>query len=307
MEQLVKLDSSKVFYRFDPDTPPAAHARPDDLVEFECLDALGGQIVSEEQTVASIDWNRVNPATGPLYVEGASPGDALTVKILSIELGEWGVIVTVPGEGVLPHLAKEARTRIYRVRSDTVEFMGFKLKARKMIGVIGVASSERAPTGTPGRHGGNLDTRLISEGSIVYLPVEYPGGLLGVGDLHAAMGDGEVCVAACEVGGRVLARVNVVKGLAPKWPVVETKDASYLLISAEGLENALKLAVEEAVGLLSRAFRLDWYDAYMLASIALDFEISQVVDPRKTIRVRLPKELISTRRLLENFTRESGR
>ncbi|MEM2474495.1 MAG: acetamidase/formamidase family protein [Thermofilaceae archaeon] len=304
---LVRLDASRVFYRFDPDIPPAARARPGDLVEFECQDALGGQIVSEEQTVASIDWNRVNPATGPLYVEGTTPGDALAVKILSIELGGKGVVVTAPGEGALPHLTREARTRICRIYEDRVEFLGLALKARKMIGVIGTASSERAPTGVPGRHGGNLDTRLIGEGSTVYLPVEYEGGLLGIGDLHAVMGDGEVCVAACEVSGKVLARIGVLRGLAPKWPMVETRDATYLIISAEGLENALKLAVEEAVGALSRALNLDWYDAYMLASMALDFEISQVVDPRKTVRVRVPKEVVPATRLLESFARSRGR
>jgi amidase len=204
MGRLVRVSKEHVFYSFDPGTPPAAKAAPGDLVEFECLDALGGQVTDEHQALESIDWGRVNPATGPVYVDGAEAGDALAVRILSIELANQGVIVTIPGEGALPHRAREARTRICRISGDLVEFLGFKLKARKMIGVIGVASSEKPPTGTPGRHGGNLDTRLITEGATVYLPVEFEGALLGVGDLHAVMGDGEVCVAACEAPGRVL-------------------------------------------------------------------------------------------------------
>lgn len=305
MERLVRVDASRVFYSFDPDIPPAAKASPGALVEFECLDALGGQIRSEEQTITSIDWSKVNPATGPLYVEGAEPGDALVVKILSIKLGEKGVVLTAPSVGALPHLTREARTRLCRIVDDKVEFRCFKLGLRKMIGVIGTASSERAPTGTPGRHGGNLDTRVIGEGATVYLPVEYKGGLLGVGDLHAVMGDGEVCVAACEVEGEVLVRVDVMEKMAPRWPVVETSDSCYILVSEESLDNAVSTAVEETVNVLSQALCLDWYDAYMLASMTVDFEISQIVDPRKTVRARIPKSVLSTRDLLKGFSRSN--
>jgi amidase len=307
MGRLVRVSKEHVFYSFDPGTPPAAKAAPGDLVEFECLDALGGQVTDERQALESIDWGRVNPATGPVYVDGAEAGDALAVRILSIELANQGVIVTIPGEGALPHRAREARTRICRIVGDSVEFLGFKLKARKMIGVIGVASSEKPPTGTPGRHGGNLDTRLITEGATVYLPVEFEGALLGVGDLHAVMGDGEVCVAACEAPGRVLARVGVVKGLAPRWPVVELGDSCYVLVSEEGLERAVKTAVEEVVGALSKALGLDWHDAYMLASLATDVEVSQLVDPRKTVRVRVPKDLVPPVELLRALASSGSR
>lgn len=302
MRQLVRVTKEHLFYSFDPSVPPAARAAPGDLVEFECLDALGGQITDEQQALESIDWSKVNPATGPVFVEGAEPGDALAVRILSIELAERGVVVTIPGEGALPHRTREARTRVCRIAGDFVEFLGLRLKARKMIGVIGVASSERLPTGTPGRHGGNLDTRLITEGATVYLPVEFEGALLGLGDLHAVMGDGEVCVAACEVPGRVLTRVEVVKGLAPRWPVVELGDDSYVLVSKEGLEEAVRAAVEEVVSALGKAIGLEWHDAYMLASLAVDVEVSQLVDPRKTVRVRVPKDLIPTAELLRALT-----
>lgn len=298
MRELVKIASDKIFYRFDPEIPPAASVKPRSILEVQCLDALGNQITSESQSVEGIDWNRVNPATGPVYVEGAEKGDALVVRILGIETEERGVVVTVPNEGALPHLAKEARTRVCRVLGDFVEFMGFRLKARKMVGVIGVASPERPPTGVPGNHGGNLDTRLITAGATVYLPVMFDGALLGMGDLHAVMGDGEVCVAACEVPGRVIAEVDVVKGLAPNWPIVETDDACYLLVSLEGLEKAVQTAVEEAVKILSKVLNLDWYDAYMLASLSVDLELSQLVDPRKTVRVKIPKTLVPAEKLL---------
>jgi amidase len=158
---LVRIGREHVLYSFDPGVPPAAKAAPGDLVEFECPDALGGQVVDERQALESIDWSRENPATGPLYVEGAEPGDALAVRVLSIELAERGVVVTIPGKGALPHRAREARTRVCRIVGDGVEFLGFRLKARKMIGVIGVASSEKPPTGTPGRQRARGDELIL--------------------------------------------------------------------------------------------------------------------------------------------------
>ncbi len=294
----VVVPESRVFYAFDPSLEPAAFAKPGDLVVFHTLDALGGQVKSEEDLVTAVDFSRVNPATGPLYVEGAEPGDALVVKLLSIETSEQGFVVTAPGAGALPDLVKKARTRRCTVREGFVEFLGYRLPAWKMVGVIGVATSEKAPTGVPGRHGGNLDTKFVTEGATVYLPVEHPGALLGVGDLHALMAHGEVCVAACEVSGRVTALVDVARGLAPAWPLVDYGDSLYVLVSSEDVSGAIRGAVEASVEALSRALGLEWHDAYMLASLAVDIGVSQLVDPRKTAWARIPKQLAPPSRVL---------
>lgn len=303
---LVVVPEDHVVYSFSPEAKPAARARPGDLVIFYTRDALGGQISSEEQTVASIDFSRVNPATGPLYVEGAEPGDALAIKVLSIDTAERGFVVTAPGAGALPRAVGEARTRACYVRGGFVEFLGLRLPARKMVGVIGVATREGLPTGVPGRHGGNLDTRFVTEGATVVLPVEYPGALLALGDLHATMGDGEVCVAACEVPGKVTVEVRLLRGLAPPWPVVQYGDSLYVLVSHEGLEEAVEEAVRVGVEALSAGLGLQWLDAYLLASLALDVGISQVVDPRKTVWVRIPLSIMSLEALLKSL-RRAGR
>lgn len=295
----VKVDNTKTFYAFSPDLKPAVRVKPGTIVEIETKDCFSNQLISEEQLVTKIDWSLVNPATGPIYVEGAEPGDALVVKILKIDVSDEGFLVTLPGAGALPDLVKEARTRKCYVVGEKVVFRGLVIDARKMVGVIGVATGEKTPTGVPGRHGGNLDTKYVTEGSTLYLPVEVEGALFGLGDLHAAMGDGEVCVTGCEVSGRVTVVLDLIKNSAPEWPILEYGDWVFALVSNEDLEESVKEAVEVGVKAISHVLRLDRDDAYMLASMVMDLEVSQVVDPRKTVRVRLPRNLIETKRLLE--------
>lgn len=306
LEKVIIVPRDKVFYSFDPEIPPVAKVAPGIRVVLHTQDALGGQITSEERVISSIDFSRVNPATGPIYVEGAEPGDALVAKIISIKVAERGFIVTAPGAGVLPKSVKSPKTRACYVRDEYVEFLGYRLPARKMIGVIGVATSERAPTGTSGKHGGNLNTRFITQGASVILPVEFTGALFGVGDLHATMGDGEVCVAACEVPGTVELEFEVIKGMAPLWPVVDHGDYFYVLVSREDIKVALEETTAVAVETLSRALKLDWHDAYMLASLAVDIGISQLVDPKKTAWARVPKSLLTINDLLVALSSMGG-
>ncbi|MHA1615709.1 MAG: acetamidase/formamidase family protein [Candidatus Njordarchaeales archaeon] len=307
----VFIDGSKVVYHFGPDIEPVSRAKPGDIIHFETLDCFSNQIISESQLVTDIDFSKVNPATGPVYIEGVERGDVLAVKILDIETRDWGVIVTAPGYGVLGDKVKEARTRICRIRDGfvyftgkgTAYFVGMKLPYRPMIGVIGVAYDEKVPCGVPGRHGGNMDTKLITKGATVYLPVFKEGGLLGIGDLHAVMGDGEVCVAGCEVSGKVLVTTNVIKGKSIPWPIVETDDAFYLIVSYEDINRALYEATDLAVKVLQHSLAVDWDEAYMLASMVVDIQISQLVDPAKTVRARIPKEYTTLEKILEALSK----
>ncbi|WP_276814270.1 acetamidase/formamidase family protein [Desulfurococcus amylolyticus] len=299
LTRLVVIDESHVFYEFNPGLEPVARVKPGDLVVFKTLDALGGQVKSEEDTIEKIDFTRVNPATGPLYVEDTGPGDVLVVDVLSLEVSGRGVIVTAPGEGVLGERVDKAKTRVCMVNGDYVEFKSLKLPAWRMIGVIGVASDEKPSTGIPGRHGGNLDTKYITAGSRVYLPVFHEGGLLGIGDLHALMGHGEICVSACEVSGSVLVRVGVVKNTSLPWPIVDYGGSLYILVSMDSINDALREAARVAVETLSRALRIDWIDAYMLASLGVDVGVSQLVDPRKTAWARIPKHIVQPDTLLK--------
>jgi len=162
-----------------------------------------------------------------------------------------------------------------------------------MIGVIGVAPAEGSyPTGTAYRHGGNMDAKEIVAGSTLYLPVAQTGALLALGDVHAVMGDGEVCVSACEVDADVTVDVGLIKGARVAWPMLELADSVFVFVSLETIDEALTEATRQAVALLRAARELSHEDAAMLASLAVDIGISQLVDPNKTAKARVPVEVV---------------
>jgi amidase len=287
------ISADRQIYTFSPRMTPAAHASPGETLVFEAQDALGGQVKSPEDVLAELDFDRINPATGPVFVEGAEPGDTLVVRVSSIEPAGSGAIVTGPGMGVLGDETGQHATRILPVEDGAVMFGELRLPARPMIGVIGVAPDEEDhPTGTAHRHGGNMDTKEIGTGCTVYLPVAQPGALLAIGDVHAVQGDGEVCVSACEVAARVTVEIDLVKGRRADWPIVELDDAVYVLVSLPSIEAALEEATRQAVRLIRAARDLPHEDAYMLASLAADVGVSQLVDPNKTAKARIPTAIL---------------
>ncbi len=282
-----------IVYAFRPDLKPVASVRPGETVEFVCQDSCGGQIRSEADTLEKLDFDHVNGATGPVEITGASPGDALKVAVLDIRVADEGFQAIGPTHGVLGD-APASRTKMILIRKGVAHFSRrIRLPIRPHIGTIGVAPQEKEwTTFYPGDHGGNLDTKEIRKGNILYLPIFQPGAQLAVGDIHALMGDGEVCVTGIEIGGSVRLRVQVAKGLHLERPVVETPDAWMPLASAPTLDAAAELATRDGVGLLSRGARLSWEDAYMLASIACDLRISQDVNPWRTAKLVIPKTLM---------------
>ncbi len=296
---MIKIPRSKVIYSFSPKHSPVAYAKPDDIVVFETIDALGGQVRSEDISIESLDWTRVNPATGPLYVEGAEPGDTLVVDILDISTEEQAVILVVPGHGALHDKSFKPRVKLLRRHKDRILFNDLEIPIKPMIGVIGVAPSEgEVPTGSLGAHGGNMDVALITRGTRLYLPVFVKGALLAIGDLHLVQGDGELCVAAAEVSGEVMVRVNVVKGRRPRYPVLELEDRYAILAFGKTVDEAVYRASEEAVEVLQRAHNLSFEEAYMLASLIVDLRINQVVDPLKGVRAEISKRYVDIDHIL---------
>ncbi len=290
---MTTISRSHHIYQFEPDLQPVESVRIGETLMFDVLDALGGQVQSESDILAGLDFDRVNPATGPVAIEGTEPGDTLIVRILGIDMDDHGAIVTGPGLGVLPHDMERHTTRILPVDGAGVRFGDLLLSASPMIGVIGVApETEALPTGSAHRHGGNMDTKEIGPGSVVCLPVFQPGAMLAMGDVHAVMGDGEVCVSACEVAARIAVKVDRIRGRALDWPMVETEDAVHLLVSLPTLDEAVVEATRQAVALLQRVHRLSREEAYMLVSLAVDIGISQLVDPNKTVKASIPKSLL---------------
>lgn len=283
-------------YAFSPKMKPGLSIEAPETVVFETADAMGGQVQTEQDQLFSVDFSKINPATGPVSIKGAQPGDTLVVQVQGIELPQQGVIVTGPGMGVLGDEMKTHATKILPIKNGFVRFDNLLLPVAPMIGVIGVATETEAfPTGTAHRHGGNMDTKEIGEGATVYLPVFQRGAMLAMGDVHAVMGDGEVCVSACEVPSRITVEIDVIKGKAMKWPVVETKDGMYILVSLPTIEQALREATREAAAFLGERQELSLEEATMLASLAVDIRISQLVDPNKTAKAFVPKALFDGR------------
>ncbi|HHY36778.1 MAG TPA: acetamidase/formamidase family protein [Firmicutes bacterium] len=273
---------------------PIAKARPGDILVIETEDCFDNQILSEKDVVESIDFNRVNPATGPIYIEGAEPGDTLVVDILSIEVDKQGVMVAIPGLGVLPDEVQTPTTKVLPIAGNRIIWdENFSLPIRPMVGVIGVTpKGDPIPCGSPGDHGGNMDTAEIGAGCRVYLPVNVEGAMLHIGDCHARQADGEVCVSGVECRAVVTARVDVIKNTGQERPVLEKGNRIMFIGSHEDLYTAAQIAVRDAVNYLMAVKKLSFEEALLLASALVEVRISQLVDPLLIVRAEIDLSLL---------------
>ncbi len=258
-------------------------------VTFQTQDCFSGQYKSETDILEQLDYSTINPATGPAYFEGVLPGDVLEVHIDSIKCASSGCTMCIPGEGLLGHLVEKSITKIYDLSENMVKIAeGVEFPIKPMIGVIGLSPAEGAyKTILPGDHGGNMDTTLVKEGSTLFLPVGVEGGMLVMGDLHAAMGDGESFYTGLEVEGEVQVTVNVRKDLKLDIPFVVADGKLASIATADDIEGALKKAMEKLVYFIVDNGKLDFYESGFLCGLYANLEISQVVDPLKTARMSL--------------------
>ena len=291
---MLRINRDTVVYAMSPDNPPAARAKDGDTILFETQDCFSGQIRKETDQLGTLDWSRINPATGPVYIEGAEPGDTLKVEILRIDLAPQAATVESPDSGVTGLAAKEEHTKILPVGDGKVVFNeSITLPECAMIGVIGTAPRDGAiSTGTPDMHGGNMDCKRIGAGATLYLPVNVDGALLAMGDLHAVMGDGEVCVCGAEIAGEITVRVTVIKGQPLPLPFLVTKDAAMAIYSAPGLDAAAEGTTLRMRSFLINAVGMKPHEAGMLLSLAGDLRICQCVDPNKTCRMEVPLSIV---------------
>ena len=290
---MLTVQSCTKVHVMDKANVPAAYAKDGDTVICETLDCFGGQLTSEEQKLGGLDWSNINPATGPLYIEGAKAGDVLKVEILHIELDDHGVMMHSAGERVTGRNVTGEVTKILPIENGCAKFndkLSFALAP--MIGVIGTAPADAGiPTGTPGEHGGNMDCKMIGAGTTLYLPVNVDGALLAMGDMHAVMGDGEVGVCGVEIAGKITVRVSVVKDCELPTPFLLTEELAMTICSAKTADEAADLATLAMHGFLVREMGMDGHDAGMLLSIAGNLRVCQVVDPKKTFRMELPRSV----------------
>ena len=270
-----------VIWAFGPELEPVLEVDPGATVRIQTNDCFSGQIRSEEDLVTEIDFERVNSATGPIAVRGAEPGDSLIVELLDVSPIEWGVATLIPGYGQLIDKVKAPLTRLFKVEDGWVEMNDrVRFPARPMVGVVGVATDgEHLSTGLAGRHGGNLDNHLHGPGAKIYFPVRQPGGLFAVGDMHAAMGDGEICFTGVEIAGEVTVRFDVLKGKQGTWPVTELEDRWVAHATADEFPEALDLCSEEAARLLVDEWDFTLEDAFIFLSVACDAGVAQACKP----------------------------
>lgn len=289
-----ELSDDKIFYAFSKDLEPALTVASGETVRIRTKDCFGNQVRTPDDELDSIDWDAINPATGPIYVQGAVAGGALKVAIDRIELDPQTASCTGKDEGVYGDCLDAWSTRLCAIEGDELVWdEKVRLPLRPMIGVIGVApAGEPVNCGTPGGHGGNMDTTQIGAGATLYFPVAADGALFGCGDMHAVMGDGEVSVSGAEVAGFATVTLTALPDLALDTPLIETADEFGVIYSAPSLDEAADGAVHRMVDLVAARTGQDPADLVMLFSLCGDVRVSQMVDPNKTVRFMVPKRVL---------------
>lgn len=283
-------------FGWDRTIPPAMTVAPGTTLEFECVDASGGQLTPDSSVadVTGLDFGKINPVTGPILVDGAKPGDALKITFHEYRPSGFGWTANIPGFGLLADQFPEPALNLWSY--DTASMApaaygpGGRVPLKPFAGTIGLAPAAPGLHSVvpPRRMGGNMDIRDMAAGTTLYLPVEVEGALFSIGDTHAAQGDGEVCGTAIESPMNVVLTLEVVRdaGLAmPRYttagPVSRHFDEKgYEVttgIGADLMEGA-RVAVSQMIELLAGRHGLRPVDAYMLCSVCGDLRISEIVD-----------------------------
>jgi amidase len=276
-----RLSRDQIIWAFGPDLEPVLEVEPGETVVFETNDCFTGQIRSEDDLVTEIDLDRINSATGPVAVKGAEPGDSLIAEILDVRPIDWGVATLIPGFGQLIDQVRSPVTRLFRVEEGVIRMNDrVSFPAQPMVGVVGVATDgDTLSNGLAGRHGGNLDDHLHGAGARIYFPVRQPGGMFAVGDMHASMGDGEICFTGVEIAGEVSIRLDLLKGKQATWPVTELEGRWVPHATADDYDEALRLCAEEAARLLVDEWEFSVEDAFVFLSVACDAGVAQACKP----------------------------
>lgn len=284
-----RISRSEVVFEYSSASVPCASIAPGETVVVETQWAYGDHDVKQGDRLSDLDTSRCDPLTGPLFVEGAAPGDTLAVEIEHIELVGQGGQGIIPGLGVLPW--DDLPVHMFTPRDGSIEWLrGIRIPIRPNLGCIGVApAADPIPSIWPGDHGGNMDTRYCCAGSVVYFPVFHEGALLVLGDCHQMQGDGELCGVAPETASDVTLRCEVIKGRTIRRPRILARSLFMTVASAPTLEEAVRLATADFIDVLvdDKGFSRD--EAYLMTAVEAHAEICQVVDPLMTARVTMDR------------------
>jgi acetamidase/formamidase len=293
---------------WDNSIPPILTIDSGEIVTFDCLDASNGQInpQSTNETINSLDISKVDQVNGPIYIRDAEPGDVLEVEMIDIKTADWGWTGIIPGFGLLHDEYPQAKLKIWELNSEYAWFKPnqIRIPLRPFTGECGVARGLNGSFSTipPYRTGGNIDTKYLTKGSKLYLPIECKGALFSIGDGHAAQGDGEVCGTAIETPVTVSVRLTVRRGDEFKHvtspclltqPNMEVSRQYYSVLGiADNMLEATKQAIRQMIVYLEQQKGLSREEAYMLCSVAVDIRATQVVDmPNYTVGAFLPLDI----------------
>ncbi len=298
-------------FGWDHSLDPVLSVTPGQTVEIETIDSSGGQLnaTSELGDLSALSFDAVNPVTGPIYIEGAEPGDAVAVTFLDLKPSGWGWTANIPGFGLLTDQFPDPALHIWKY--DAVSMApalygpGGKVPLKPFVGTVGLALAEPGVHSVvpPRRVGGNLDIRDNAVGTTLYLPVEVAGGFLSLGDTHAAQGDGEICGTAIESPMVVAAKIDLIKDANYSFPRFETDGpvtrhfdgSGYKATTGIGpdIMQAARAAVSDMVDWIAAITGMDATEAYMLCSVCGDLRISEIVDmPNWTVSFYFPKVVL---------------
>ncbi|WP_081534226.1 acetamidase/formamidase family protein [Rhodovulum sp. P5] len=295
-------------FGWDHAIPPVATVAPGGHMHFECIDASGGQLNRDSTSadLATLSFDKINPVTGPVYVDGAQPGDVLKITIEAFTPSGWGWTANIPGFGLLADQFPDGALHIWdydpHVTAPALYGDVARVPLKPFAGTIGLAPAEAGTHSVvpPRRMGGNMDIRDLSAGTTLYLPVEVEGALFSIGDTHAAQGDGEVCGTAIESPMNVALTLDLIKDQPLAFPRFTTEGPVTRHIDRKGYEvttgigpdlmTGARDALSAMIDLICTTHKMDPVQAYMLCSVCGDLRISEIVDmPNWVVSFYLPR------------------
>jgi acetamidase/formamidase len=305
------LSAEPIHSRWNRDLPPRLTIASGDTVHLECLDASGAQVRPGMTLDGYIDINRerIHALTGPIFVEGAEPGDVLQIDVLQVAHKGWGWSSVIAGLGFLKHRFADPYLFHWTLEPEVSRSLAPAIvPLRPFCGVMGVAPAQRGEFRTipPGVFGGNMDVRELCAGAALYLPVFNQGALFSAGDAHAAQGDGEVCVNGIECPADVTLRFRLHNQRPLHGPFIEAAprnaaqeaEAWVVVESATDAINAARAATSRMIDLLVERWDFSEIHAYILCSVAMNLRLSQVVnEPMFTVSAALPKRVLPVKKI----------
>ena len=298
-------------FGWDNSLDPILSVSPGETVEIGTVDSSGGQL-SPDSTVndlATLSFDKVNPVTGPIFIEGAAPGDAVALTFQDLKPSGWGWTANIPGFGLLADQFPDPALHIWSYDAASLTSAAYgpggRLPLKPMIGTVGLAPGEAGVHSVvpPRRVGGNMDIRDNGIGTTLYLPVEVGGGLLSLGDTHAAQGDGEICGTALESPMDVAIKIDLLKDANLPFPRFETDGPVTRHMDTKGyrastgigedLMHAARDAVSDMIDWITATTGMSAVDAYILCSVCGDLRISEIVDmPNWVVSFYFPKAVL---------------